>query len=162
MKAPANFKTQLSWVIKYSRAYFPDEATREMLDEWMPMLCPVDRTMSLALKYMGLFLPTNRELPPEKGYKLWFHELMAYWETFSNFPSWEVDLFRVRVIFKTPFSPLPPQERKTPPFCRSLNRVFSCFLLKLYSRLTFHNVGVIDWEPYLEPIFARFVAQTQR
>ena len=51
--------------------------------------------MSLALKYMELFLPTNRELPPEKGYKLWFDELMCYWETFSNFPSWEIDLFRV-------------------------------------------------------------------
>ena len=43
VKTNINFRTQLKEVIKFARAYFPDEATQEMLKEWMPMLCPVDR-----------------------------------------------------------------------------------------------------------------------
>ncbi len=43
VKVPAGLKTSLQWVIKYSRSFFPEESTQEMLDLWMPMLCPVDR-----------------------------------------------------------------------------------------------------------------------
>ncbi len=54
--------------------------------------------MNLALKYFSMFLPTNSELDPAKGYKLWFKPLMSYWETFANFPAWENDLFRVSSV----------------------------------------------------------------
>ncbi len=146
VKCSSNFKSQLQWVIKYSRSYFPESATkydkrqscciflpvvflnaqcpffsREMLAEWTPMLCPADRSMGLALKYMTLFLPTSSELDPERAYKLWFNPLMRLWESFSNFPIWETDLF------------------------------------KLLSRLAFHNVGAVEWGPHLEPIFARIM-----
>ncbi len=47
------------------------------------------------MRYFSLFLPTTSSLPPEKTYKLWFDEFMNYWETFSNAPAWEVELFQV-------------------------------------------------------------------
>ena len=43
--------------------YFPEEATREILDEWLPYLCPFDTAAVDALTYMELLLPTV--LPPQ-------------------------------------------------------------------------------------------------
>uniref|UniRef100_A0A8B9HAF3 Proteasome activator subunit 4b n=1 Tax=Astyanax mexicanus TaxID=7994 RepID=A0A8B9HAF3_ASTMX len=73
--------------------YFPVSATQEMLDEWRPLLCPFDVTMQKAISYFELFLPTI--MPPElhdKGFKLWFDELMGLWVSVQNLPSWEGSL----------------------------------------------------------------------
>ena len=43
VKVSPNVKAQLKEVIKFARAYFHEDATAEMLKEWMPLLCPVDR-----------------------------------------------------------------------------------------------------------------------
>uniref|UniRef100_A0A3B4B7D3 Proteasome activator Blm10 middle HEAT repeats region domain-containing protein n=1 Tax=Periophthalmus magnuspinnatus TaxID=409849 RepID=A0A3B4B7D3_9GOBI len=75
------------------RRYFSDSATQEMLDEWRPLLCPFDVTMQRAISYFELFLPTT--LPPElhdKGFKLWFEEMLSLWVSVQNLPSWEVHL----------------------------------------------------------------------
>lgn len=44
--------------------YFPASSTREMLDEWRPLLCVFDVVMQKAVSNMELFLPTI--MPPEE------------------------------------------------------------------------------------------------
>ncbi|XP_056326451.1 proteasome activator complex subunit 4A isoform X1 [Danio aesculapii] len=83
----------LKVLIKSCRPYFPESATQEMLDEWKPLMCPFDVTMQKAMGYFELFLPTT--LPPElhdKGFKLWFDDLISLWVSVQNLPSWEVNL----------------------------------------------------------------------
>lgn len=46
----------------YTCRYFPEEATQEILDEWLPYLCPFDTAAVDALTYMEFLLPTV--LPP--------------------------------------------------------------------------------------------------
>ena len=115
-------KSQIKSLIKYSRSYFSNEATQQMLDRWRPMFCPLDRAFFTAFRYLSLFLPTTQNIPPEHGYKLWFDEFLRIWKTFGNGPTWEVDMFN------------------------------------LWSRLALHNVGRIDWENYIEPLFVRLMA----
>jgi len=122
LKPAPGFKSQLKIVIKWCRNYWSEEATQEMLDRWRPMLCPHDRSMAIATKYLSLFLPTTKDIPPEKTWKLWLPELTMFWNTWGNSPNWEVDL------------------------------------MKLYSRLALHQVGVVDWEPHMSDLYTRFMA----
>ncbi|XP_037609870.1 proteasome activator complex subunit 4B-like [Sebastes umbrosus] len=87
----------LKALIKSCRLYFPASSTKEMLDEWRPLLCVFDMAMQKAVSNMELFLPTI--MPPEEhsqGFQLWFDELMNLWTSVQNQPSWEghlVNLF---------------------------------------------------------------------
>uniref|UniRef100_A0A3Q0QU92 Uncharacterized protein n=1 Tax=Amphilophus citrinellus TaxID=61819 RepID=A0A3Q0QU92_AMPCI len=87
----------LKALIKSCRLYFPASSTKEMLDEWRPLLCVFDVVMQKAISNMELFLPTI--MPPEEhsqGFQLWFEELMNLWMSLQNQPSWEghlVNLF---------------------------------------------------------------------
>ncbi|XP_042364278.1 proteasome activator complex subunit 4B [Plectropomus leopardus] len=87
----------LKALIKSCRLYFPASSTKEMLDEWRPLLCVFDMVMQKAVSNMELFLPTI--MPPEEhsqGFLLWFDELMSLWTSVQNQPSWEghlVNLF---------------------------------------------------------------------
>lgn len=47
--------------------YFSEASTQEMLDEWLPLMCPFDVTMHKAVAYLELFLPTM--LPPEQHHR---------------------------------------------------------------------------------------------
>uniref|UniRef100_A0A671QJC5 Proteasome activator complex subunit 4A n=1 Tax=Sinocyclocheilus anshuiensis TaxID=1608454 RepID=A0A671QJC5_9TELE len=90
---PSSVEAVLKALIKNCRPYFPESATQEMLEEWRPLMCPFDVTMQKAMGYFELFLPTT--LPPElhdKGFKLWFDELISLWVSVQNLPSWEVNL----------------------------------------------------------------------
>uniref|UniRef100_A0A8C2Q7X1 Proteasome activator subunit 4a n=1 Tax=Cyprinus carpio TaxID=7962 RepID=A0A8C2Q7X1_CYPCA len=90
---PSSVEAVLKTLIKNCRPYFPESATQEMLEEWRPLMCPFDVTMQKAMGYFELFLPTT--LPPElhdKGFKLWFDELISLWVSVQNLPSWEVNL----------------------------------------------------------------------
>ncbi|XP_061562704.1 LOW QUALITY PROTEIN: proteasome activator complex subunit 4B-like [Phycodurus eques] len=84
-------------LVKSCRPYFPASSTKEMLDEWRPLLCVFDTVMQKAIGTMELFLPTI--MPPEEhdqGFRLWFDELMDLWLSVQNQPSWEghlVNLF---------------------------------------------------------------------
>lgn len=62
-----------------------------MLDEWRPLLCPFDITVIKGLKYMELFLPTLFITEPERNtsWRLWFNEMIAFWESIHNGPVWE-------------------------------------------------------------------------
>ena len=44
--------------------YFPVESTKEMLEEWRPLLCPFDVTIVEGLSYIEMFVPVL--LPPEE------------------------------------------------------------------------------------------------
>uniref|UniRef100_A0A3Q0QZT0 Proteasome activator Blm10 middle HEAT repeats region domain-containing protein n=1 Tax=Amphilophus citrinellus TaxID=61819 RepID=A0A3Q0QZT0_AMPCI len=54
----------LKALIKSCRLYFPASSTKEMLDEWRPLLCVFDVVMQKAISNMELFLPTI--MPPEE------------------------------------------------------------------------------------------------
>uniref|UniRef100_A0AAQ5YF29 Proteasome activator Blm10 mid region domain-containing protein n=1 Tax=Amphiprion ocellaris TaxID=80972 RepID=A0AAQ5YF29_AMPOC len=92
-------------LIKSCRLYFPASSTKEMLDEWRPLLCVFDMVMQKAISNMELFLPTI--MPPEEhsqGFQMWFEELMNLWMSVQNQPSWEgVRHKNTRSIFYEPF-----------------------------------------------------------
>ncbi|XP_077865747.1 proteasome activator complex subunit 4-like [Saccoglossus kowalevskii] len=90
---PPTIDNVLKNLIKCARLYFPLESTQEMLDEWRPLLCPFDVTMSKGVGYMEMFLPTT--LPPEhhdKGFRLWLDEMLNLWDATHSSPSWEVSV----------------------------------------------------------------------
>uniref|UniRef100_A0A673BIM3 Proteasome activator subunit 4b n=1 Tax=Sphaeramia orbicularis TaxID=375764 RepID=A0A673BIM3_9TELE len=105
----------LKALIKSCRLYFPTSSTREMLDEWRPLLCVFDMVMQKAISNMELFLPTI--MPVEEhgqGFQLWFEELMNLWVSVQNQPSWEghlVNLFarlandNIGYVDWTPYTP---------------------------------------------------------
>uniref|UniRef100_A0A8C6U6I8 Proteasome activator subunit 4b n=1 Tax=Neogobius melanostomus TaxID=47308 RepID=A0A8C6U6I8_9GOBI len=87
----------LKALVKSCRLYFPASSTREMLDEWRPLLCVFDVAMQKAISNMELFLPTITPVEEHsQGFQLWFDELMTLWMSVQNQPSWEghlVNLF---------------------------------------------------------------------
>ncbi|XP_060063003.1 proteasome activator complex subunit 4-like [Ylistrum balloti] len=130
---PPNVENVLKNLIKHCRHYFPLEATKEMLEEWRPLMCPFDVTNIKAIHYFEYFLPTN--LPPhqqEHGWKLWFTEFMDIWNSFQNNPKWEsglVNLFsrlandNIGYIDWSPFT------------CQIFNRFLRSFNLPVGTRL---------------------------
>ncbi|CAH3144364.1 unnamed protein product [Porites evermanni] len=89
-KHPLKLEETVKHVVRVSRVYFSEESTQEMLDEWRPLMCPYDVTFGKAMFYFSLFLPTT--LPPEKhdkGFKMWFHELLGIWQSCTNSARWE-------------------------------------------------------------------------
>ena len=57
--------------IPFARIYFDINATKEMLAEWRPIMCPFDVSMSKALERFSLFIPSILfEHEFEFGYKL--------------------------------------------------------------------------------------------
>ncbi len=57
--APANKEREIFYeFIEHARLYFSTESTKEMLDEWRPLLCPYDTSFSIAIENFELFLPT--------------------------------------------------------------------------------------------------------
>lgn len=56
--------------MKYARIYFDITSTKEMLDEWRPLLCPFSSSITEAFKRFDVFLPTILyEHEAENGYK---------------------------------------------------------------------------------------------
>eukprot|EP00057_Strongylocentrotus_purpuratus_P019391 XP_011673865.1 PREDICTED: proteasome activator complex subunit 4 isoform X2 [Strongylocentrotus purpuratus] len=94
---PHTLENRLKSLMRMSRPYFSVDSTREMLEEWRPLLCPFDETMAKGIHYMECFLPTL--LPPEHhqhGFKLWLDEMISIWNNSQNSPHIEsalVDLF---------------------------------------------------------------------
>lgn len=109
-------------MIRVCRLYFPLGATKEILAEVEPLLCPFDMTMQGAMVYLELFLPTT--LTPEQeayGWRLWHQQLLGIWNSChnSNMWFWENSLFW------------------------------------LFSRLSWNNIGHVDWEEYLPLVFTK-------
>ncbi|XP_063991508.1 proteasome activator complex subunit 4B-like [Diachasmimorpha longicaudata] len=78
-------------LIHVAKVYFPVSATQEILDEIRPHICPLDPCgMTKAIDNLDSFLPL--QLPPDlhsSGFRLWFDELMALWETTHNAAAWQ-------------------------------------------------------------------------
>lgn len=56
--------------VSYARAYFDLNATREMLEDWRPMMCPFDLSFAHAFELFDLFLPSLlREHEIQHGFK---------------------------------------------------------------------------------------------
>ena len=51
--------------------------------------------MAAAIRYFSLFLPTTRDIPAEKSWKLWLPMFSDFWQTWGSSPVWEVDLLRL-------------------------------------------------------------------
>ncbi|XP_053613915.1 proteasome activator complex subunit 4B-like isoform X2 [Plodia interpunctella] len=73
-------------MVKCARPYFETSATQEILDEFLPQICPWV-TESHVLGQLVVFLPVA--LPPRlaaAGHLLWFDKMMTLWETCHNSP----------------------------------------------------------------------------
>ena len=94
VKIPSSLDGSLRSLIKYSRPYFPLSATREMMAEWRPLMCPLDVTMGKAMTYYEMFLPTYGVAAkhPAATYELWLAELSDFWTACGNSPMWEPNL----------------------------------------------------------------------
>ena len=55
----------------------------------------IPRSMAAAIRYFSLFLPTTKDIPPEKSWQLWLPLFSDFWQTWGNSPVWEVDLLRL-------------------------------------------------------------------
>ncbi|KAK7788859.1 hypothetical protein R5R35_013064 [Gryllus longicercus] len=83
-------------LIQIARFYFEETATKEMLDEWKPMLCPFDyRTVSDTFQIMSYFLPVQFTSNREKEYTLWLDDFMTFWKICNNNFDWEHDLMEL-------------------------------------------------------------------
>ena len=51
--------------------------------------------MAAAIRYFSLFLPTTKDIPAEKSWKLWLPMFSDFWQTWGSSPVWEVDLLRL-------------------------------------------------------------------
>lgn len=69
-------------------------ATQEILDEFRPKIYPLNaEKMRTTIGLFGCFLPVS--LAPKNhhhGHKLWFDEIMTFWEACHNAPPWEQSL----------------------------------------------------------------------
>lgn len=90
----SSLESTLAALVYAAKVYFPVTATKEILDELRPCLCPFDTsTMTSTIETLEWFLPVN--LPPKHhamGHKLWFDELMSFWEVCHNAPNWEDEM----------------------------------------------------------------------
>ncbi|CAG9857916.1 unnamed protein product [Phyllotreta striolata] len=87
----ANFEMTLFHLIRICKVYFPATATQDILDEFRPKLCIYNNTeMASTIRYLELFLPNCTKVEEaDRGYKLWFEELMNLWDTCQDDSTWE-------------------------------------------------------------------------
>ena len=75
-------------MIQLCAPYFPDAANKEILDELLPQLQPLDIGKSdSVMEMLSLFLNPF-------SYKLWFEDLMNLWETY-HYPPWNMDIWNL-------------------------------------------------------------------
>jgi proteasome activator subunit 4 len=75
-------------VIQLCTPYFPEAANKEILDELLPQLQPLDIGKSdSVMEMLSLFLNPN-------SYELWFDDFMNLWETY-HYPPWNADIMNL-------------------------------------------------------------------
>ncbi|XP_050688195.1 proteasome activator complex subunit 4-like isoform X2 [Eriocheir sinensis] len=93
---PSNAEGAVENMIRVCRFYFPPNATKEILEEVRPLLCPFDMIMQRAMVYLELFLPTALNPDQEDiGWRLWKDEMLGIWNACHNGNSlfWENTMF---------------------------------------------------------------------
>lgn len=139
-------------------SYFPAECTKDMLEEWLPLLCPFDLSSVEGAGYLSEFLPTR--LPSH------FHQCSFKYVT--NWLPWRVsELLHNYVdcglrnwwLFGWTFHSLHRQKRWEwlPLFLllvlvRYMPLLLSQPFIKLFVRLARHCMGYVDWSPYLSRV----------
>uniref|UniRef100_H2Z3X1 Proteasome activator complex subunit 4 C-terminal domain-containing protein n=1 Tax=Ciona savignyi TaxID=51511 RepID=H2Z3X1_CIOSA len=88
---------KLRGLVRCCRNYFSLDETQEMLDEWRPLLCPSDVTMSQGSQYLEWFLPTLTFTEEERSgsWMLWKDEFLSLLESVRNGPSWEQNFIKL-------------------------------------------------------------------
>eukprot|EP00094_Tigriopus_californicus_P000230 TCALIF_00223-PA protein Name:"Similar to psme4 Proteasome activator complex subunit 4 (Xenopus laevis)" AED:0.06 eAED:0.06 QI:66/0.84/0.71/1/0.84/0.85/14/306/1826 len=90
---PSSVGKNLRSLNRLVRAYFPPEATAQILIEIRPLMCPYDVTMGKAMAYAEMFLPSyDVQAIADQTYRLWFDEFMRFWDACHNSPPWESSL----------------------------------------------------------------------
>ena len=72
-----------------------EEIEEEGKDGKVDCIRVLPRSMAAAIRYFSLFLPTTKDIPPEKSWQLWLPLFSDFWQTWGNSPVWEVDLLRL-------------------------------------------------------------------
>ncbi|CAF1381810.1 unnamed protein product [Rotaria sordida] len=94
---PKDIKDSFFFCMFYCSPYFSATSTQEILDEFRPLLCPIDWTFSNTIRLLELFLPVH--MPPnlhDQAFKLWLPELFGIWDGVYNDTVWEL---RVTILF---------------------------------------------------------------
>ena len=81
LNIPHSLPSNIRNVIRVCRPYFSLDATKEMMEDWRPLMCPLDVTFGEAVAHMTLFLPTNQAyISPDKTYKVFCfnHKLLFF------------------------------------------------------------------------------------
>ena len=88
---PEKTKVIVKDLVKYSRRYFDLKATKSILNELRPYLCPSDMTMTSSTEGLETFLPfcayTQEER--EQSWMLWKKEFVSLWLSIKSGPRWE-------------------------------------------------------------------------
>lgn len=75
-------------MIQLCAPYFSKEASKEILDELLPQLQPLDIGKSdSVMEMLSLLLNPN-------SFELWFDDLMSIWETY-HYPPWNLDMWNL-------------------------------------------------------------------
>lgn len=117
-------------MVMEARKYFPMTATREILDLFRPLLCPVDTSLHRGMAMLSIFLPVHkfkaraaaccREGETPEQYD-WIPEMITIWDWCAGETS-------------------------------------EAYFFRLFAHLAKNNVGEIDWTPYFPRIFALFLS----
>ncbi|XP_060805036.1 proteasome activator complex subunit 4B isoform X2 [Amyelois transitella] len=86
LNMPKSLESSYLSMVKCARPYFELSATQEILDEFLPQVCPWN-TESHVLGQLVVFLPVS--LNPNnaaQGHLLWFEKMMTLWDSCHNSP----------------------------------------------------------------------------
>ncbi|KHJ46471.1 HEAT repeat protein [Trichuris suis] len=93
---PSELREALKKAIRRLSSYFHENATREILNFFLPKFSPWNVSTAPVFITMTTFLPTK--LPPSEmknGFQLWIEEMMNLWKTYHGKGLWEGDLINL-------------------------------------------------------------------
>ncbi|XP_018011103.1 proteasome activator complex subunit 4A isoform X2 [Hyalella azteca] len=93
LRVPIQTEGTINSVIRHCRAYFAPGTTEELLEEFVPRLCPFDEQMNRSMKYLDMFLPVvTRHHGKLPNFGLWKDFLL---DQIENSPYWEAYVFGI-------------------------------------------------------------------
>ncbi|KJE97899.1 proteasome activator subunit 4 [Capsaspora owczarzaki ATCC 30864] len=135
--------TPLCTLMQACRDFFAPSAAQELLDEYLPMLVPVDSSFDEASQMLSLLLPTRQVV--EK------HMIQAQLAA----PSTPIPILKPEQAVPW-FSPLMQTWRWTED-----RKPWDCRFLELFSRLAQHSCGLLDWSEVSDRFFTAIARQLE-